>query len=96
MNKNEDLYALQLKRKQDLFFSFFSEFTKDLDCFPSPISNFRTRTELGVHISNSIDFSMVKNNKKIFINNLEICDEKINNIINQLKKHISYKKSIKE
>ena len=96
MNKNEDLYALQLKRKRDLFFSFFSEFTKDLDCFPSPISNFRTRAELGVHVSDSINFSMVKNNKKIFINNLEICDEKINNIINQLKKHISYKKSIKE
>ena len=96
MNKNEDLYALQLKRKQDLFLSFFSEFTKNLECFPSPVSNFRTRAELGVHVSDSINFTMVKNNKKILINNLEICDEKINNIINHLKKYVTDKESIKE
>ena len=65
MNKNEDLYALQLKRKRDLFLSFFSEFTKDLDYFSSPISNFRTRAELGVHVNDSINFTMVKNNKKV-------------------------------
>jgi len=64
LNKNEDLYALQLKRKRDLFLSFFSEFTKDLDYFSSPISNFRTRAELGVHVNDSINFTMVKNNKK--------------------------------
>ena len=34
--------------------------------------------------------------KKIFVNNLEICDEKINNIINLLKKFLSKKESIKE
>ena len=96
MNKNEDLYALQLKRKRDLFLSFFSEFTKDLDYFSSPISNFRTRAELGVHVNDSINFTMVKNNKKIFINTLEICDEKINNIINLLKKYVTDKESIKE
>jgi len=96
LNKNEDLYALQLKRKRDLFLSFFSEFTKDLDCFPSPISNFRTRAELGVHVNDSINFTMVENNKKIFIDNLEICDEKINNIINLLKKYVTDKESIKE
>jgi len=55
LNKNEDLYALQLKRKRDLFLSFFSEFTKDLDYFSSPISNFRTRAELGVHVNDSIN-----------------------------------------
>jgi len=88
LNKNEDLYAFQLKRKRDLFLSFFSEFTKDLDYFSSPISNFRTRAELGVHVNDSINFTMVKNNKKIFINTLKICDEKINNIINLLKKYV--------
>ena len=96
MNKNEDLYAFQLKRKRDLFLSFFSEFTKDLDYFSSPISNFRTRAELGVHVNDSINFTMVKNNKKIFINTLKICDEKINNIINLLKKYVTDKESIKE
>ena len=85
MNKNEDLYARQLKDKKDLFFSFFSKLTKNLSYFPSPPSHFRTRAELGVHVNNNIQFTMVENNKKINVDKLIICDAKINQFISQLK-----------
>ena len=96
MNKNEDLYARQLKDKKDLFFSFFSELTKNLSYFPSPPSHFRTRAELGVHVENNIQFTMVKNNKKINIDQLVVCDPKINQFISQLKTELLSSKEIKE
>ena len=96
MNKNEDLYAKQLKEKKDLFFFFFSELTKNLSYFPSPPSHFRTRAELGVHVENNIQFTMVKNNKKINIDQLVVCDPKINQFISQLKTELLSSKEIKE
>ncbi len=85
MNNNEDLYTRQLKAKKDLFFPFFSELTKNLNYFPSPPSHFRTRAELGVHVNNNIQFTMIEKNKKINIDELTICDAKINQLISQLK-----------
>jgi len=96
LNKNEDLYAKQLKEKKDLFFFFFSELTKNLSYFPSPPSHFRTRAELGVHVENNIQFTMVKNNKKINIDQLVVCDPKINQFISQLKTELLSSKEIKE
>ena len=96
MNRNEDLYARQLKGKKDLFFSFFSDLTKNLNYFPSPPSNFRTRAELGVHASNNIQFTMVENNKKINVDQLMICDAKINQFICQLKTELLSSDEIKE
>ena len=96
MNRNEDLYTRQLKDKKDLFFTFFSELTKNLNYFPSPPSNFRTRAELGVHVSNNIQFTMVENNKKINVDQLMICDAKINQFISQLKTELLSSKEIKE
>ena len=96
MNRNEDLYARQLKGKKDLFFSFFSDLTKNLNYFPSPPSHFRTRAELGVHASNNIQFTMVENNKKINVDQLMICDAKINQFICQLKTKLLSSDEIKE
>ena len=96
MNRNEDLYARQLKGKKDLFFSFFSDLTKNLNYFPSPPSHFRTRAELGVHASNNIQFTMVENNKKINVDQLMICDAKINQFICQLKTELLSSDEIKE
>ena len=96
MNRNEDLYARQLKGKKDLFFSFFSDLTKILNYFPSPPSRFRTRAELGVHASNNIQFTMVENNKKINVDQLMICDAKINQFICQLKTKLLSSDEIKE
>ena len=96
MNKNEDLYARQLKDKKDLFFSFFSELTENLNYFSSPPSHFRTRAELGVHVNNNIQFTMVKNNKKINIDQLIVCDAKINQFISQLKTELLSSNEIKE
>ena len=96
MNRNEDLYARQLKGKKDLFFSFFSDLTKNLNYFPSPPSHFRTRAELGVHASNNIQFTMVENNKKINVDQLMICDAKINQFISQLKTELLSSDEIKE
>ena len=96
MNRNEDLYTRQLKDKKDLFFTFFSELTKNLNYFPSPPSNFRTRAELGVHVSNNIQFTMVENNKKINVDQLMICDAKINQFISQLKTELLSSDEIKE
>ena len=96
MNKNEDLYAKQLKEKKDLFFFFFSELTKNLSYFPSPPSHFRTRAELGVHVENNIQFTMVENNKKINVDQLMICDAKINQFICQLKTKLLSSDEIKE
>ena len=96
MNRNEDLYARQLKGKKDLFFSFFSDLTKNLNYFPSPPSHFRTRAELGVHASNNIQFTMVENNKKINVDQLMICDAKINQFICQLKTELLNSDEIKE
>ena len=96
MNKNEDLYARQLKDKKDLFFSFFSELTKNLDYFPSPSSHYRTRAELGVHVNNNIQFTMVENNKKVNVDELIICDIKINQFISQLKVKLLDSEELKE
>jgi len=96
LNRNEDLYARQLKGKKDLFFSFFSDLTKNLNYFPSPPSHFRTRAELGVHASNNIQFTMVENNKKINVDQLMICDAKINQFICQLKTELLSSDEIKE
>ena len=96
MNRNEDLYARQLKGKKDLFFSFFSDLTKNLNYFPSPPSHFRTRAELGGHASNNIQFTMVENNKKINVDQLMICDAKINQFICQLKTELLNSDEIKE
>jgi tRNA (uracil-5-)-methyltransferase len=96
LNRNEDLYARQLKGKKDLFFSFFSDLTKNLNYFPSPPSHFRTRAELGVHASNNIQFTMVENNKKINVDQLMICDAKINQFICQLKTKLLSSDEIKE
>ena len=96
MNNNEDLYARQLKAKKDLFFSFFSELTKNLNYFPSPPSHFRTRAELGVLVKNNIQFTMIENNKKINVDELAICDAKINQFISQLKVKLLDSDEIKE
>ena len=96
MNNNEDLYARQLKAKKDLFFSFFSELTKNLNYFPSPPSHFRTRAELGVHVNNNIQFTMVENNKKVNVDELIICDAKINQLISQLKIKLLGSEELKE
>ncbi len=96
MNNNEDLYTRQLKAKKDLFFPFFSELTKNLNYFPSPPSHFRTRAELGVHVNNNIQFTMVENNNKINVDELTICDAKINQLISQLKVKLLGSDEIKE
>ena len=96
MNNNEDLYTRQLKAKKDLFFPFFSELTKNLNYFPSPPSHFRTRAELGVHVNNNIQFTMIEKNKKINIDELTICDAKINQLISQLKVKLLGSDEIKE
>ena len=96
MNNNEDQYARQLKAKKDLFLSFFSELTKNLNYFPSPPSHFRTRAELGVRVNNNIQFTMVENNKKINVDELTICDAKINQLISKLKITLLGSKEIKE
>ena len=96
MNKNEDLYARQLEAKKDLFFLFFSELTENLNYFPSPPSHFRTRAELGVQVNNNIKFTMIENNKKINIDELTICDTKINQFISQLKVKLLGSNEIKE
>ena len=62
-----------------------SKLTTNLKYFPSPPFNFRTRAELGVSLTNDIQFTMVENNKKIMIDNLNICDARINELIKQLK-----------
>ena len=96
MNKNEDLYGRQLKDKKDLFFSFFSKLTKNLNNFPSPPFCFRTRAELGVQVNENIQFTMVKNSKKININELKICDGRINQLISLLKVKLEDSDEIKE
>jgi len=96
LNKNEDLYTRQLEAKKDLFFSFFSELTENLDYFPSPPSHFRTRAELGVHVNNNIQFTMVENNKKVNVDELIICDAKINQFISQLKIKLLDSEELKE
>ena len=88
MNKNRDPYTSQFNKKESLFLSLFSKLTENLDCYPSPISNFRTRAEFGVYVEDSINFTMVKNNQNIYIDKLHICDEKINQIIKLLKENL--------
>ena len=96
MNKNEGLYNKQLNGKKDLFHSFFSKLTTNLKYFPSPPFNFRTRAELGVSLTNDIQFTMVENNKKIMIDNLNICDARINELIKQLKIKLISNSELKE
>ena len=96
MNKNEALYARQLKDKKDLFLSYFSDLTNSLNYFPSPPTHFRTRAELGVHVNNQIQFTMVEKGKKIKVEELTICDKKINHLIPQLKHKLLGSDELKE
>ncbi len=88
MKRNEELYARQYKDKKDLFYSFFSNLTNNLNYFPSPPFHFRTRAELGVSLKDTLQFTMVEKNKRIKIDQLIICNEKINQAIFQLKENL--------
>ena len=88
MNKNKEEYLIQFDKKKSDFSSFFTNYTDDLEFFQSPPSKFRTRAEFGVVSMNSFNLTMVENDEKILIDQLDICNPSINQIIGHLKKQI--------
>ena len=96
MNKSKEEYLIQFDKKKSNFFSFFTSYTDNLEFFQSPPSKFRTRAEFGVVSTNSFDFTMVENGEKIFVDQLNICNPRINQIMGHLKKQVVLSETLKE
>ena len=94
MNKKD--YLNQFNKKKSDFSFFFNKHTSNLKFFQSPPARYRTRAEFGVFLKNSLELTMIKNGEKIFIDNLDICDQNINKIIRLLKKEIVLSNYLKD
>lgn len=89
MNNSTSKYINQFNKKKKKFDQFFLTFTKDIKYFKSPEYNFRTRADLGIYYDNSIEFTMINNGKKYYVEKLEICDIKINDVLQQIKEELN-------
>ena len=84
MKISSENYNKQFKEKKDIFNSYFNEVTIK-NIFPSNYHSFRHRCEFGVSNSeHGINYSMIKDNKRIEIDKYPICSESIQELMKEL------------
>ena len=90
MSNLSSKYLSQFNNKKERFDEFFLSYTRDIKYFKSPENNFRTRAEFGIHHDKFINFTMIKNGKKYYVENLIICDQKINDLLTKVKEELNF------
>ena len=84
MKISSENYNKQFKEKKDIFNSYFNEVTVK-NIFPSNYHSFRHRCEFGVSNSeHGINYSMIKDNRRIEIDKYPICSESIQELMKEL------------
>ncbi len=82
-------YNRQLKKKEEIFNSFFNKVTTK-DIFPSSYHSFRHRCEFGVlNSDHGIKYSMIKDNERVEIDTYPICSESIQELMKELLKIVN-------
>ena len=83
--KIQDKYNKQFEKKKEKFHNFFKTYTKKISYHKSSATGFRTRIEFGVaKINNLLEFYMIENSLKVAIKQIEICNPKINSLMENL------------
>jgi len=83
--KIQDKYNKQFEKKKEKFHNFFKSYTKKISYHKSSATGFRTRIEFGVaKINNLLEFYMIENSLKVAIKQIEICNPKINSLMESL------------